>query len=85
MSKHRKLLEKILLGSSDGNIPFQGLCDMLVRLGFGLRVRGSHQIIYREGVEEILNLQLLGSSAKAYQVKQVRNILLKYKLIHEKL
>jgi hypothetical protein len=32
-----------------------------------------------EGVEEILNLQPVGSKAKAYQVKQVREIILKYK------
>ncbi|MEY2465736.1 MAG: hypothetical protein QOD03_257, partial [Verrucomicrobiota bacterium] len=26
MSKHAKLLEKILLGTADANIPFDGLC-----------------------------------------------------------
>ena len=31
-----------------------------------------------EGVEEILNVQPLGNKAKAYQVKQVRNLILKY-------
>jgi hypothetical protein len=48
-------------------------------LGFDERIRGSHHIYSKEGVEEIVNLQPLGSRAKAYQVKQVRGIILKYK------
>ena len=57
MSKHDKLLDKILRGTSDANISFEALCQLLRRLGFEMRVRGSHHIFTREGVEEILNLQ----------------------------
>jgi len=85
MSKQSKLLEKILLGTADANIPFDGLCVLLRRLGFQLRVRGSHHLFYMAGVEEILNLQPRGSSAKPYQVKQVRNVILKYKLAETEL
>ena len=85
MSKQLKLLEKILLGTSDANIPFDGLCHLLRRLGFGVRIRGSHHIFFKSGVEEILNLQPKGSNAKAYQVKQVRNVILRHKLQGEKL
>ena len=85
MSKHAKLLERILLGTADANIPFDGLCVLLQRLGFQMRVRGSHHIFHMTGVEEILNLQPRGSSAKPYQVKQVRNVVLKYKLGGEEL
>lgn len=46
MSKHSKLLEKILLGTADAHIPFDGLCVMLQRLGFQMRVRGSHHIFH---------------------------------------
>jgi hypothetical protein len=49
-------------------------------LGFAERVRGDHHILTREGVEEILNLQPRSSSAKAYQVKQVRAMILRNKL-----
>ena len=49
-------------------------------LDFDERIRGSHHIYSKESVEEIVNLQPLGSTAKAYQVKQVRGIILKYKL-----
>ena len=80
MSKHSKLLERVLRGTSDANIPFEGMCQMLERLGFDQRIRGSHHIFFRDGVEEIINLQPKGANAKPYQVKQVRNIVTKYKL-----
>ena len=85
MGKHAKLLERILLGSADANIPFDGLCHLLQRLGFQMRVRGSHHIFARSDVEEILNLQPKGANAKSYQVKQVRDVILKYKLAEEDL
>jgi hypothetical protein len=49
-------------------------------LGFDERIRGSHHIFTREGVADILNLQPFGAQAKPYQVKQVRNVILKYKI-----
>lgn len=41
---------------------------------------GSHRIFYKENISEIVNIQPIGSKAKPYQVKQVRGIILKYKL-----
>ncbi len=64
MGKAEKLLFKILLGQSDANIPFEGLRNLLLRLGFDERIRGDHHIFTKEGVEEILNLQPKGSKAK---------------------
>jgi len=83
MSKHDKLLDRILRGVSDANIPFDGMCQLLCRLGFALRIKGSHHIFSRDGVEEILNLQPRGANAKPYQVKQVRDVILKYKLAED--
>ncbi len=80
MTKHDKLLEQIMRGTSDANISFDGLCVLLRRLDFNERVKGSHHIFSKEGVEEILNLQPKDAKAKSYQVKQVRAVLLKYKL-----
>ncbi|MBS3030048.1 MAG: toxin HicA [Anabaena sp. CRKS33] len=80
MSQQDKLLAKILSGASDTNISFEQLCQLLIRLGFDERIRGSHHIFTKEGVEEILNLQPKQGKAKAYQVKQVREMLLKYQL-----
>ena len=47
------------------------------------RIRGDHHIITRDGVQEILNLQPRGSLAKAYQVRQVRNVIVHYRLAEE--
>lgn len=80
MGKHDKLLIKVIRGLTDSNIPFNGLCNLLIAFGFIVRIRGDHHIFSKDGVDEILNLQPLGSKSKAYQVKQVRNIILKYKL-----
>jgi predicted RNA binding protein YcfA (HicA-like mRNA interferase family) len=80
MGKLEKLLLKILRGASDNNIPFEQLCQLLTNPGFKKRIRGSHHIFTKEGIEEILNIQPKGSRAKTYQVKQVREVILKYKL-----
>lgn len=80
MSKYDKLLVRVLRGTSDANIAFSDIRQLLIHLGFQERVRGSHHIYYRDNVAEILNLQPKGTKAKPYQVKQVRNILLKYRL-----
>ena len=80
MGKYDKLLFKILRGTSDSNILFSGLCNLLKVFGFNERIRGGHHIFTKDGIDEIINLQPFGSKSKAYQVKQVRNIILKYKL-----
>lgn len=80
MSKYKKLLVKILSGTSDRNIDFEELRNLLIRLGFEERIKGSHHILTKEGIEEILNIQSKSGKAKPYQVKQVRNIIVKYQL-----
>ncbi len=80
MSKTEKTLNIVLRGTSDANVPFKDICSLLLNLGFSERIRGDHHIYSKEGVEEILNLQPIGSKAKAYQVKQVRTVIVKYKL-----
>ncbi|MEG3894894.1 MULTISPECIES: type II toxin-antitoxin system HicA family toxin [unclassified Microcoleus] len=61
-------------------MPFAQLCQLLRRLGFEERIRGSHHIFAKDGVEEILNLQPKGSQAKTYQVRQIREVILKHQL-----
>ncbi len=80
MTRQDELLDRILRGTSDANIPFSELCWLLYRLGFNERIRGDHHIFTKEGVKEILNLQPKGAKAKPYQVKQVRSVILRYKL-----
>ena len=83
MSKFDKILKKVLRGASDANIDFEDLSQLLRELEFQERIRGSHHIYSKDGVMEIINLQAKGSKAKPYQVKQARNLILKYKLAGE--
>jgi len=80
MGKYEKLITTILSGRSDQSIRFTELTHLLSAMGFNERINGDHHIFYKQGIEEILNLQPKGSQAKAYQVKQVRNLILKYRL-----
>jgi len=75
-----KTIQRVLSGASDASISFDDLTTVLEQLGFEKRVKGSHHIFRKPGVEERLNLQREGKHAKPYQVKQVRNVILKYKL-----
>lgn len=71
---------KILTGRHDRNIDFDDLRGLLQRLGFKERIKGDHYIFTRENVAEIINIQPAGRLAKPYQVKQVRNLIIRYKL-----
>ena len=80
MARYDELISRILRGTSDANISFNQLRHLLQRLGFEERIRGDHHIFTKDGVEEILNLQPRGHHAKPYQVKQVRGVIVKYRL-----
>jgi predicted RNA binding protein YcfA (HicA-like mRNA interferase family) len=80
VGKHEKMMEKILRGTSDANTGFDDIRNMLLYLGFEERIRGSHHLYRRKGIEEKINFQRAGDKAKPYQVKQVREIILKYHL-----
>jgi hypothetical protein len=83
MSKFDKLIVKLLSGNSDSNFEFSDLVNLLDKFEFKVRIKGSHHIFYKENIDEILNLQPNDGKAKAYQVKQVRDVLIKYKLIKQ--
>ncbi len=80
MAKYDKIIRQILDGLSDANINFNDVRNLLISLGFEERIKGSHYIYRKAGIAEKINLQEDGNKAKPYQIKQVRNILLKYKL-----
>jgi len=80
MGKHEPLIRRILAGRSDANVRFDDLCSLLTHLGFELRTKSSHHIFRRADVAERINLQRSGSKAKPYQVKQVRAVILRYRL-----
>ena len=84
MSRRQRTLARVLSGAADRNFRFSELRALLERLGFQERVSGSHHIYTREGVSEILNLQPRdGGLAKPYQVRQVRDVIVKYRLAGE--
>ena len=81
MTKKQKIIKKLLAGESDNNFDFSELVKLMKNLGFHHRVKGSHNIFYRESINDIVNIQSLRENkAKPYQVKQIRNLILKYKL-----
>jgi hypothetical protein len=80
VSRYEALLRQILEGRADANIGFGDLRALLRHLGFAERMRGGHHIFRRAGVEERINLQREGSKAKPYQVRQVRSVILRYRL-----
>jgi predicted RNA binding protein YcfA (HicA-like mRNA interferase family) len=83
MGKYEKLLSDLLHGTSDANIEFEELCQLLRSFGFEERIKGSHHIFRRSGIEERVNLQRDKRKAKVYQVRQVRAVIVKYGLAGE--
>ena len=80
MDLHQKLLHYILMKRGDANVPFDGLCQLLRRMGFEERIRGDHHIFSMAKLEEIVNFQPNGTKSKPYQVKQVRDLVLRHGL-----
>jgi len=52
----------------------------MARMGFDERIRGSHHIFRKQGIEEKINLQRDDNKAKVYQVRQVRAVIVKHRL-----
>ena len=81
MGKRRKVYDRILSGQSDKNIPFEQTRTLLRYLGFNERVSGDHYIFEKPGVDGLVNIQpTRESKCKPYQVKQIRRVLLDYKI-----
>jgi predicted RNA binding protein YcfA (HicA-like mRNA interferase family) len=53
---------------------------LLKKSGFEERIKRSHHIFTKDDIEEIINIQPVKSVTKIHQVKQVRNLILKYKM-----
>ena len=80
MGQYEKLIQRILSGRNDKSILFSEVVSLMQGLGFSMRIKGSHHIFSKNGVMEIINLQPDDSKAKAYQIKQIRNLIVKYQL-----
>jgi hypothetical protein len=78
------IIDKVFSGLADKNIRFADLRKLLISLGFDERIKGDHHILSKANIREIINIQpLKDGKAKPYQVKQIRNIILKYRLHKE--
>ena len=79
MSKIEKLLAKAK--NNPDNIRFQEICNLAEYIGFKLKGgKGSHKVYSRKGITEILTLQDVNGMAKPYQVRQLLDIIERYKL-----
>ena len=79
MSRKEKLLQKVLSGSR--NIRFGDMITLAHAFGFRLsRTKGSHHILSRLGIPELINLQEVHGQAKPYQIKQFLNLIERYNL-----
>ncbi len=79
MSKRDALLRRIMTGNADANVSFDELRNLLLRLGFTERSRGSHHIFVLGAT--LVNIQPEGRHAKPYQVRQVRSALVNNNLV----
>jgi hypothetical protein len=81
MSRVEKLRERLRDPQRDASWRFNELCDLLQRLGFEMRIGGSHHFFRKPNVAEAINLQPRGGKAKPYQVRQARQVLQKNQLL----
>lgn len=56
MSKLEKIISKILSANSENNIKFSELVNLMLSLGFEMRISGSHHIFRKEGIFAKVNL-----------------------------
>ena len=81
MSREEKLLERLRDFHRDQGWEFDELCHLLQRLGFEMRISGSHHFFAKPEMLEKINLQPRNGRAKPYQVRQVREILTANKML----
>jgi transposase len=75
MASDEKQLERLRDLKRDQGWEFGELCRLLQRLGFEMRISGSHRFFRRAGMRDIINLQPRNGRAKEYQVRQARKTL----------
>ena len=80
MPSVEKIISDIICAEKNSNIKFRDLQRVLDVMGFRCRIKGDHFIYYKDGINEIINIMPKANTAKPYQVKQIRNLILKYKL-----
>lgn len=78
---NQKIYNDVISGNSDNNIRFSDFRNLIVNLGFSFKgQKGSHASYYNSSINERMIIQNDGSKAKGYQVRQLRNIIIKHGL-----
>ena len=78
----RKLLRQAL--QSPTNLRFSEALQLAEAFGFHhVRTSGSHYILSRPGVPQLVNLQNVGGKAKGYQIRQLLKLVEKHNLTLE--
>lgn len=72
--------DMVMSGKNDNNIHFTDFRNLILSFGFRERIKGDHFIYKRNDIIERINIQPNGNKAKAYQVKQARQLFEKYGL-----
>ena len=76
----RRLLRRLSFGALR-NVRFADFTDLVEGFGFRLiRTAGSHHIYSHADIDEMVNLQEVGSEAKAYQIRQFLRLVERYNL-----
>ena len=75
MNRAEKLKARLLAGQGYHNFSFSDLVLLLESLGFTMRVNGSHHWFTRPGVPDAINIQPKKGPCKAYQLRQVRDLI----------
>ena len=77
----KTIYEAVKTGVADNNIRYTDFQKLIIALGFKfLRQKGSHTMYFNSKINAFINIQKDGKKAKAYQVKQLREIILNYNL-----
>ena len=72
--------DMVMSGQSDSNIRFADFRNLILSYGFRERIKGDHYVYKHDDIIERIVIQPSGNKAKAYLVKQVRNLFIKYGL-----
>lgn len=81
MSQYEKIRSDILSGNCDKNISETDMKYFLNKIGaVHRRTAGSHMQFTIDNIPELINIQPKNGKMKPYQVKEIRNIVNKYRL-----
>ncbi|MCI8874160.1 MAG: type II toxin-antitoxin system HicA family toxin [Lachnospiraceae bacterium] len=81
MSRYDKIRSDILSGKCDKNISETDMRFFLDKIGaVNRRTNGSHIQYTIDNIPELINIQPKNGKIKPYQVKEIRNIVKKYRL-----